>query len=194
MKIIPSIFAKHPWQWSHPCKHQPKTHSFRADDEIFKTVNSVFFDPSDRVGTNSSECEDPGGESVEMIIRGVQSERLIFEPGDTSSSILDKVKNSGVLPLKESVVLAMDSDDPYIDFKTSMEEMVETHGLKDWECLEELLGWYLRMNETTNHGFIIGAFVDLLKEHASSSISSCFDSTNSSASSFSSSRPSSTYR
>ncbi|KAL2539850.1 Transcription repressor [Abeliophyllum distichum] len=99
MKIT-SIFAKHPWQWHHSCKHQPKTHSFRADDEIFKTVNSVFFDPSDRVGMNSSECEDPGGESVEMIIRGVQSERLIFEPGDTSSSIIDKVKTEWSFTIK----------------------------------------------------------------------------------------------
>ncbi|CAI9773974.1 unnamed protein product [Fraxinus pennsylvanica] len=179
---IPSIFknkeAKHPWQW-HSCKQQPKTHSFRADDEIFKTVNSVFSDPSSRVGTPKScstySGDDPGGESVEMIIRGVQSERLIFEPSNTSSSILDEAKMSGVLPLKESIVLAIESDDPYMDFKKSMEEMVETHGLKDWECLEELLAWYLRMNERTNQGFIVGAFIDLLKGLASS----CSNSTNS---------------
>lgn len=195
---IPSIFknkeTKHPWQWL-SCKQQPKTHSFRADDKIFETDNLGLSDPSNRVGTPKS-CftyseDNPGGESVEMIIRGVQSERLIFEPSNTSSSILDEAKTSGVLPLKESIVLAIESDDPYRDFKKSMEEMVETHGLKDWKCLEALLGWYLKMNERTNQGFIVGAFVDLLRGLASS----CSNSTNSCSgftlSSFSSSsRPS----
>ena len=66
-------------------------------------------------------------------------------------------------PFKDSVAMALESDDPYIDFKRSMEEMVESRGLfDDWDCLEELLSWYLRMNRKMNHGFIVGAFVDLL--------------------------------
>lgn len=40
--------------------------------------------------------------------------------------------------------------------------------MKDWECLEELLGWYLRMNGEMNHGFIVSAFVDLLMGISSS--------------------------
>lgn len=68
-------------------------------------------------------------------------------------------------PFKESVILAMESDDPYRDFKRSMQEMVESSsGIKDWEWLQELLGWYLKMNGNGNHGFIVGAFVDLLLE------------------------------
>lgn len=66
-------------------------------------------------------------------------------------------------PFKESLVLSMESQDPYLDFKTSMEEMVEAHGLnKDWEGLEELLCWFLKVNGKSNHGYIVGAFVDLL--------------------------------
>ncbi|KAL0401429.1 UNVERIFIED_CONTAM: Transcription repressor OFP13 [Sesamum latifolium] len=178
------------WQlWPLPsCKH-PKTLSFRAtSDDVFKTVNSVFLDTSIDVPetletpeswfTNSSECastfsadehsddnnnvESP---SLEAIMQGVRSsERLFFEPGETSS-ILKEPEISGraaLLPFKESVALALESDDPYADFKKSMQEMVESHGLKEWECLEELLGWYLRMNGKNNHGFIVGAFVDLL--------------------------------
>ncbi|CAA2989487.1 transcription repressor OFP13-like [Olea europaea var. sylvestris] len=191
MKLIPSIFKnkeanKQTWEW--PSCKQPKTLSFRAGDDIFKTVNSVFLDPSNGVETpeswftNSSECasfsteseENSGGDlSVETIIRGVRSEssRLLFKPAGDTSSILDEAKttNKEVLPFKESVVLAMESDDPYLDFKKSMQEMVDTHGLKDWECLEELLKWYLRMNGEMNHRFIVGAFVDLLIEIASSS-------------------------
>ncbi|PWA70372.1 ovate family protein 13 [Artemisia annua] len=196
MKLIPSsllLFNKHLWP---SCKN-PKTLSFRASssDTMFKTVNSVFFDPKygqiaeaegevtttpDSCFTNSSESASISTESeeylnvneyssVETIVRGARSERLLFEPGPTTSSILEVNKqctdlkigsndsnkgdidgdgNDG-LPYKESVAMAIDSNDPQGDFKKSMEEMVESHGIKDWESLEELLGWYLRMNAST---------------------------------------------
>lgn len=192
---MPSLFKskdlpKQPWQWP-SCNH-PKTLSFRAsNDDVFKTVNSVFLDTSDGLDTpeswftnSSSDCasttfstdehsedNNNNNDAIEMIIRGVRSsERLFFEPGDTSS-ILDKepaAKSTGTgreeeaLPFEESVALAMESDDPYLDFKKSMQEMVESHGLEEWDRLEELLGWYLKMNAKHNHGFIVGAFVDLL--------------------------------
>lgn len=93
------------------------------------------------------------------------SERLFFEPEETSSIVKHSKngKSSSPQPFKDSVAMAMESDDPYLDFKKSMEEMVESQGLlKDWDCLEELLLWYLKMNGKMNHRFIVGAFVDLL--------------------------------
>ncbi|KAG6434200.1 hypothetical protein SASPL_105822 [Salvia splendens] len=180
---------KQPWQWP-SCNINPATLSFRAsNDDIFKTVNSVFLDTSDTPDswfTNSSECasttfstddhseennnNNNNDKALEMIIRDVRrsSERLFFEPGDTSSILLDKEPETtkkaaeAVLPFEESVALAMESEDPYMDFRKSMQEMVESHGLEEWDRLEELLGWYLRMNSKQNHGFIVGAFVDLL--------------------------------
>ncbi|KAK4708050.1 hypothetical protein R3W88_028975 [Solanum pinnatisectum] len=184
------------WQWP-SCTHS-KTQSFRANNNIFKTINSIFLDPSNTDHhhgvveiettpeswfTNSSESasfstesEETGEPLMELIIKGVRSERLFFEPNCTSSLILqdrnqnqnqDKLKeiqedDDEELPFKESVALALESEDPYLDFKKSMEEMVDTHEIKDWESLQELLGWYLKMNGKINHGFIIGAFVDLL--------------------------------
>ncbi|XP_027364802.1 transcription repressor OFP13 [Abrus precatorius] len=208
---FPSLFKtkeaqprKHSWQFMPSCGH-PKTLSFRDGDDIFKTVNSVFFDPSESTietpkswfttssesASISTESEDYNyncdGESLEMLVRGVRSERLFFEPGDTSS-ILEKAKASG-FPFKESVVLAMESEDPFEDFRRSMEEMVESHGVRDWEGLEELLSWYLRVNGKKNHGFIIGAFVDLLISITASTSNSCTNSTtySSAVSSFASS-------
>ncbi|XP_058737365.1 transcription repressor OFP13-like [Vicia villosa] len=190
---LSSLFKtkQHPWQFLPSCNHHPKTLSFRTggaivDDDMFKTVNSVFFDQtdnqsnietpkscftttsSDSVASFSTESDEyycyNDGELLETLVRGVKSERsserLFFEAEDTSS-ILEKAKANG-FPFKESVVLALESDDPYEDFKRSMEEMVESHGVKDWEGLEELLSWYLRVNGKNNHGFIVGAFVDLL--------------------------------
>ncbi|CAK9150759.1 unnamed protein product [Ilex paraguariensis] len=177
---------KLPWEWP-SCRH-PKTHSFRAGNDMFKTVNSIFFGPSDAVETpesyftKSSKSASFSNESehyseevpLETIISGVRSERLFFEPDDTSSILIDA--KAGGLPFEGSVAMAMESEDPYKDFKRSMEEMVESHGLRDWECLEELLGWYLRMNGKMNHGFIVGAFFDLV---VGISGASCFDSSTS---------------
>ena len=161
---------------------QPKTLSFRvgSGDVFMKTLNLAYSDVVDLPElwfTNSSQSEsfsgsseESGGECIETVIRGLRSERLFFEPGETSS-ILEEAKGGG-FPFKESVLLSMESEDPYVDFRRSMEEMVEAHGLKDWESLEELLSWYLRVNGKQNHGYIIGAFVDLLVAFASSSYSS----------------------
>ncbi|KAM7499925.1 hypothetical protein LguiA_024339 [Lonicera macranthoides] len=139
------------WPWP-TCTQQPKTLSFRV--------------PADAgvLPENTS-----GSEAVETVIRGLRSERLFFEPGGETSSIMEETKTKEEeleleegFPLKESVVMAMESIDPLLDFKKSMEEMVEAFDLKDWECLQELLSWYLRVNSKVNHGYILGAFVDLL--------------------------------
>lgn len=173
----PSCYFSSPpppsWPWP-SCRH-PRTSSFRDVDggAIYKTVNSVYFDSTDSFFTRSSEeqesfstaSEDSDGDSVETVVRGLRSDRLFFRPGETSS-ILEEAK-TGELPFKDSVVLAMESEDPYRDFRLSMEEMVVAHGLRDWERLEELLEWYLRVNGKKTHGFIVGAFVDLLAGFAS---------------------------
>ncbi|KAL6640809.1 hypothetical protein ACP70R_021932 [Stipagrostis hirtigluma subsp. patula] len=64
--------------------------------------------------------------------------------------------------VEESVAVALDSEDPYRDFRASMAEMVAAHGLRDWAALQEMLLWYLRINGKHNHALIVGAFVDLL--------------------------------
>ncbi|CAA6656469.1 unnamed protein product [Spirodela intermedia] len=63
--------------------------------------------------------------------------------------------------------MAMASMDPYRDFRTSMDEMVEAHDLKDWSALQELLQCYLRLNQKSTHSFIFEAFVDLIVHLAS---------------------------
>ncbi|KAM0068767.1 putative transcription factor OFP family [Helianthus debilis subsp. tardiflorus] len=142
------------------------------------TLGSFFTNSSETasVSTESDECS-----ALETIVREARSDRLFFEP-DLTSSILETQGSGGQcmlevsghghghggggggggLPYKESFAMVMESDNPYDDFRKSMEEMVEIHGLKDWDCLEELLGWYLRMNEEDNHEYIVGAFVDLV--------------------------------
>ncbi|KAK6147274.1 hypothetical protein DH2020_018186 [Rehmannia glutinosa] len=172
------------WPWP-ACVNNPKTLSFRANtnSNIYKTMNSAYLDDKNStdefaestpdsffsIRDSNEESFSRGSEIFEQlnndetaVVRGLRSDRLFFEPGETNS-ILEEAKSYG-FPYKESsvAILAMDSRDPFLDFRVSMEEMVEAHGLKDWECLEELLTCYLRVNGKSNHGYIVGAFIDLL--------------------------------
>ncbi|KAL6906110.1 hypothetical protein ACP4OV_003711 [Aristida adscensionis] len=187
--------------------------------EMYKTVNSVFFDPAEELSMDGEEerfgealdLDDDDGLSTttaseewsEAVIRSLgrsSTGRFFVDP--SSNSILATAASSparsppaeakpepapapaapdadpedsdgekqeeeeacaSTSPLAEgSVAVAVDSDDPYRDFRESMEEMVAAHGLRDWAALEELLAWYLRINGKHNHALIVGAFVDLL--------------------------------
>ncbi|KAI3447418.1 hypothetical protein Pfo_004083 [Paulownia fortunei] len=185
--ITSNTSAASSWPWP-SCVNNPKTVSFRANtnENIYKTMNSAYLedksttefadtpDPffsicnsfeqhhEESFSCESEICNPEQPNSVESaVIRGLRSDRLFFEPGKTSS-ILEEAKTHES-PYKERVaIMAIESRDPFVDFRVSMEEMVEAHGLKDWECLEELLACYLRVNGKSNHGYIVGAFVDLL--------------------------------
>lgn len=160
------------WPWPYYCS-RPRTLSFRsANDDtgrFFRTANTAYSvdgrddDCKTEAGTDLPDDAEDDSSIIEMAVRGLRSsERLFFEPGETSS-ILEESKRDCKIPLiKESLVTSMESHDPYLDFRKSMEEMVSAYGLKEWEGLKGLLDWYLRVNGKANHGHILGAFVDLL--------------------------------
>ncbi|GFP90008.1 transcription repressor ofp13 [Phtheirospermum japonicum] len=168
------------WPWP-TCVNSPKTLSFRANPtatNIYKTLNSAFLD-DDEISSETPDSffsirrEESFSSDESAVVLGLRSDRLFFEPGETNS-ILEEAKSYGDFPYKQSAALmAMDSRDPFLDFRVSMEEMVEAHGLKDWGCLEELLTCYLRVNRKSNHGFIVGAFVDLLLRLALAADDNC---------------------
>ncbi|XP_020233893.1 transcription repressor OFP13 [Cajanus cajan] len=177
--LNPNKPSSSPWPW--PSCHQPRTLSFRAqNDAAFKTINAAYLDSSDSFFTvtpdsgsfsTASEEDSRRPDSPETLIRGLRSHRLFFEPDQTSSILEAKtaaITTTTTLPFKDSVVLSVDSQDPYVDFRKSMEEMLEAQCVKDWEGLQELLCWYLKVNGKTNHAYIVGAFVDLLFSSSSS--------------------------
>ncbi|CAH9097303.1 unnamed protein product [Cuscuta europaea] len=172
--LLPSIFKNRElqssWEWRLSCSHT-KTLSFRSPTSDGVATPESFF--TETSGSTSFLTDH----SEETIIREVMrsSDRLFFEPGECT--IMEDPKEKMVNeeseeenPFKESVVVVMDTEDPYRDFKRSMQEMIEScDGVQDWEWLQELLGWYLKMNGDGNHGFIVRAFVDLLIELSSTS-------------------------
>ncbi|XP_045796246.1 transcription repressor OFP16-like [Trifolium pratense] len=82
-----------------------------------------------------------------------------------------------------SVAVPTYSPDPYVDFRRSMQEMVEARPelmndvKSNWDTLHELLLSYLSLNPKSTHKFILGAFSDLIVTlmslSSSSSSSSC---------------------
>lgn len=148
--------------WPSCNKNQIKLHS-RSD--CGREQNQVF---------KKKITDDEQSAATIDLSKGVgltESDRLFFEPGYSTKSIMEVAGAKVVLAQKNStkigsfeggVATAMESKDPYRDFRDSMEEMVMAHGEKDWDWLQEMLGWYLRANGKRTHGMILGAFVDLL--------------------------------
>ncbi|KAJ0006665.1 hypothetical protein Pint_29859 [Pistacia integerrima] len=66
----------------------------------------------------------------------------------------------------DSITILRYSPSPYGDFQRSMQEMVEARlqhqATVDWDFLEELLFFYVRLNEKKSYKFILRAFVDLV--------------------------------
>ncbi|XP_027096633.1 transcription repressor OFP12-like [Coffea eugenioides] len=91
---------------------------------------------------------------------------------DSSSSLSSTSSSSPGIPTEPdsvvggSIAVATYSPDPFMDFRRSMQEMVEAHDLIDvaanWDYLHELLTCYLSLNPKRTHKFIVGAFADLL--------------------------------
>ncbi|MCD7455960.1 hypothetical protein HAX54_030293 [Datura stramonium] len=141
-------------------------------DEFFSEFGETSFSTTTTTTINGQDC-------IEKVIKGLrlEKERLFFEPEETSS-ILDFQESKNISSASTTsstnvvvgnnnnnisfVPMGLDSKDPFVDFRESMEEMVEAYGIQDWESLEELLTCYLKVNCKSNHGYIVGAFVDLL--------------------------------
>jgi uncharacterized protein (TIGR01568 family) len=155
--------------------------SFSIDDDEEEFGDALDDAVSYSAATASEEW------SSEAVIRSLGrrtcTDRLFFDSPASDSTLAasrEPPQAAAIVPdsdeepplVERSVAVAMDSDDPYDDFRASMEEMVAAHGLRDWAALQDMLLCYLRINAKRNHALILGAFVDLLVGLASSSSSS----------------------
>ncbi|KAL6840104.1 hypothetical protein ACP4OV_029914 [Aristida adscensionis] len=178
----PPAMAPAAWPWP-SCKN-PRTLSTRAAPPPpppgAKTIASIFLDSAESSFATSSarqDCSDslstaseasapapaPGDAADDAVVRGLRSDRLLFDPGSSAtSSILEEKPQDSTEEFAGGVALAFESAEPYEDFRASMEEMVTAHGVGDWGWLEEMLGWYLRANDRDTHWAIVAAFIDVV--------------------------------
>ncbi|VAI41871.1 unnamed protein product [Triticum turgidum subsp. durum] len=110
--------------------------------------------------------------------------RFLSSPGTPSTSIVDETQlTAGTPSLSNSVkedtgearpgddtsddaAIVLFSMDPYTDFRRSMQNMIKMHHGQesqslDWDFLEELLFYYLQLNDQSVHRHILKAFADL---------------------------------
>lgn len=63
----------------------------------------------------------------------------------------------------ESLAVEKDSDDPYLDFRYSMLQMILEKQIYSKDELKELLNCFLNLNSSYYHGIILSAFTDIWK-------------------------------
>ncbi|KAI9119260.1 hypothetical protein K1719_009935 [Acacia pycnantha] len=128
---------------------------------FIKNFNSLY-DPTSDHSVNSANEPD--------LATAFASRRFFFSSPGRSNSIVESSAAAGCQKKKvldNSVAVLTFSPDPYLDFRRSMQEMVEARPeLMDvnsnWEVLHELLLCYLALNPKHTHKYIVGSFADLL--------------------------------
>ncbi|KAF3442718.1 hypothetical protein FNV43_RR16635 [Rhamnella rubrinervis] len=63
--------------------------------------------------------------------------------------------------LAESVAVEKDSDDPYLDFRHSMLQMILENEIYSKDDLRQLLNCFLQLNSPCHHGIIVRAFTEI---------------------------------
>uniref|UniRef100_A0A7N0UNT0 Transcription repressor n=1 Tax=Kalanchoe fedtschenkoi TaxID=63787 RepID=A0A7N0UNT0_KALFE len=61
----------------------------------------------------------------------------------------------------DGLAVEKDSDDPYLDFRQSMLQMIMENEIYSKDDLRELLNCFLQLNEPYYHGIIIRAFTEI---------------------------------
>ncbi|KAK6937550.1 Ovate protein family, C-terminal [Dillenia turbinata] len=170
--------------------HPPEDHNRPPPitTALIKNFNSLYditADPSTQHSTTttthyhdftSSESEpniitgdgDGAGPGVDFAAV-FASQRFFFSTPGTSNSIIESSSSSrenDVILAGNGVAIQTYSPDPFMDFRKSMQEMVEARDLIDvranWDYLHDLLLCYLSLNPKSTHKFIVGAFADLI--------------------------------
>ncbi|KAJ4821885.1 hypothetical protein Tsubulata_042508 [Turnera subulata] len=125
--------------------------------------NSII-DSTPSIATNSESSDT-------LLSFKTMNTTVTHQSNDGQSLLVDSENIDGQEPanspaVKDGVAVPTYSPDPYMDFRRSMQEMVEARDLvdvnADWEYLHELLLCYLSLNPKSTHKFIIKAFADLL--------------------------------
>ncbi|EYU46568.1 hypothetical protein ABFS82_04G030100 [Erythranthe guttata] len=151
---------------------------------LIKNFNSLYENFNAAASENQSPPPDSGAttDSAAMpdFTTAFASRRFFFSSPGRSNSIIDSSSSLASTSSSTSLNLPPENDtvssgsiavptyspDPFMDFRRSMQEMVEAREIDDvrenWDYLHELLMCYLSLNPKSTHKYIVGAFADLL--------------------------------
>ncbi|GLT36341.1 hypothetical protein SLA2020_107260 [Shorea laevis] len=159
---------------------------------LFTNINSLddhtFYSTEKSCTLNLSSEPGMDTESEPDFATVLSSERFFFSSPGSSNSIIDlapsiatvesseagatdddqslQIQSGNAPTVNDIVAVSTFSRDPFMEFRRSMQEIVEARDLVDvkanWDNLHELLLCYLALNPKSTHKFITGAFADLL--------------------------------
>ncbi|KAK9282394.1 hypothetical protein L1049_005311 [Liquidambar formosana] len=145
---------------------------------LIKNFNSLYDLTSKSLTHSSSSSSDLSSSETDTetttpadFATVYASQRFFFSSPGRSNSIIESSSSLETPPesntlVNGSIAIRTYSPDPYMDFRRSMQEMVEARELMDvrtnWDNLHELLLCYLALNPKSTHKFIVSAFADLI--------------------------------
>ncbi|KAJ6685056.1 TRANSCRIPTION REPRESSOR OFP7-RELATED [Salix purpurea] len=175
----PFLFRNYNYLYD-PATHESSSSSSEPDfASIYASQRFFFSSPgsSNSIIESTPSTVTSTESSDNLVAPQPDSNGLIINHSNDKSLLLDSCNNSTDHPphdqqllksrdVKDSTAVSTYSKDPYMDFRRSMQEMVDARDLVDakanWEYLHELLSCYLSLNPKSTHKFIVGAFADLL--------------------------------
>ncbi|KAE8797860.1 transcription repressor OFP3-like [Hordeum vulgare] len=119
------------------------------------TNNSLYEDPAAR---NRSRQDEPEQETRR---RRRQRRRRRRAAWDGSGGQEEQEAGAHGRVARESVPVAVESAEPYEDFRESMVQMVVEKEIYAWDDLNDLLTQFLTLNSPRHHPLILHAFADL---------------------------------
>ncbi|XP_062104996.1 transcription repressor OFP12-like [Humulus lupulus] len=190
-KCLPTTTQPPPPPFSDDRDHTQTTSSSSSSSVPIKTFNSSVYD----IFAASSNSDDFFSSSDELCDSEIlpppaldlatvyASRRFFFSSPGQSNSIIESTTPDHASKLQPPLAIAERkttatqfaggvevpkySVDPFVDFRRSMQEMMEARdvlvdGRTDLEYLHELLLCFLALNPNETHKFIISAFTDIV--------------------------------
>ncbi|KAF5940530.1 hypothetical protein HYC85_021697 [Camellia sinensis] len=138
-----------------PKSKTPTTYHHRKHTLFYHTSSTSSSD-----NANPPHCADE--QYTTTTTTTTDTTPLCQSDSDTESDIrsLRAVQGFGRICSK-SVAVEKDSDDPYLDFRRSMVEMIVAKEIYSRDDLRELLNCFLQLNSPYYHGIIVRAFTEI---------------------------------
>ena len=126
----------------------------------FVATNSLYDDPVPAVAPPPHEREQQEARRRRRQQQQHRRRRRRAAPAPAHHGVGDDDEH-GRRVARESVAVAVESAEPYEDFRESMVQMVVEKEIYAWDDLNDLLHQFLSLNSPRHHPLILHAFADL---------------------------------
>eukprot|EP00258_Populus_trichocarpa_P027318 XP_024443337.1 transcription repressor OFP6 [Populus trichocarpa] len=115
---------------------------------------------STKITTNHSRNDHEYHDTPSTFSPSMDTPPYFFSDTDNSGTCSRAVRGFGRVG-GESVAVEKDSDDPYLDFRHSMLQMILEKQIYSKDDLRQLLDCFLQLNSPYYHGIIVRAFTEI---------------------------------